>query len=323
MEGLLHNIKKYLHETLKVDIKTRRWKNQNTLPFFLTNTYEFYETSIFNQSCLLMIGHENVEVTPGIIRKHLEQIQKNWKGIIIYVQLALSSYNRKRLIEHHIPFIIPGNQMYLPDCGIDLREHFRQIHLKKNKGFTPSTQAVAIYALLSDKKEKLTPSILAEKLGYTLMTMTRALNELKSAGIGEFHQEGRERCWTFLDKTTLWMQTKPFLRSPIKKRIWVKNHQFQISAGLSALSHFSPLSLPTVPVFAIGPSQWEMLKQSEIEEIPSAEDASAELEIWNYDPELFAKDGFVDPISLYCSLESNKDERIELHLEKMMEKIKW
>lgn len=323
MEPLLQSIKKYLHETLKVDIEIRRWKNQSNLPFFLTDTYKFYETSLFNQPCLLMISHENTETTPGMIRKHEQQIQKNWKGFIIYVQPALSSYNRKRLIEQHIPFIIPGNQMYLPDCGIDLREHFRKIHTKKDRGFSPATQTVVIYALLRKTHEKLTATMLTEKLGYTLMTMTRALNELKIAEIGEFRREGREHFWIFLDKETLWKQAKLFLRSPIKKKIWLKDPQLKLSAGLSALSHFSPLSPPTLPVFAIGPSQWRLLKQSEVEEIPSSEGASAELEIWNYDPELFANDGFVDPISLYSSLEANKDERIELCLEEMMEKIEW
>ena len=94
---------------------------------------------------------------------------------IIYVQSILSSFNRKRLIEQHIPFIIPGNQMYLPHFGIDLREHFRKIHSKKQKSFSPGTQTVVIYALLRETDEKLTPSALADKLGYTFMTMTRAL----------------------------------------------------------------------------------------------------------------------------------------------------
>lgn len=323
MEPLIKSIKKYLQETLKVEIETHRWNNQSNLPFFLTDTYDFYESALLNQPCLLMIGHDNAEMTPGTIRKHQELIKKNWKGCIIYVQSALSSYNRKRFIEQHIPFIIPGNQMYLPDCGIDLREHFRKIHLKKDKGFSPGTQTVVIYALLRKTHEKLTPSMLAEKLGYTLMTMTRALNELKTSEIGEFRKERRERFWNFGNKQSLWIQAKPFLRSPIKKRIWVKNHAFKISAGLSALSHFSQLSAPVLPIFAVGPSQWQLLKQIEAEEPCSFDEASAELEIWNYDPELFAKKGFVDPVSLYYSLEANKDERIGLSIEEMMEKIKW
>ena len=197
-----------------------------------------------------MIAHENKDITPGIIRKHWEQVEKIWEGsIIIYVQSVLSSFNRKRLIEHHIPFIIPGNQMYLPHFGIDLREHFRQIHTKKQKSFSPGTQTAVIYALLRETDEKLTPSALADRLGYTLMTMTRALDELQAAELGEFLREGRERYWVFSNKRSLWDQAKPFLRSPIKKRIWINNHQFKTLAGLSALSTFFTASPSCSPDF--------------------------------------------------------------------------
>lgn len=323
MELLLQDIKKYIHELLNVDIEASQWKEEGKLTFFLTDAYDFYETSLFNQACLLMIDRQNGNITPGTIRKHQEQIQKNWNGPIIYVQSAISSYNRKRLIEHHIPFIIPGNQMYLPQIGIDFREHFRKTHTKREGILSPSTQAIIIYALLCNVDEELSASILANKLGYTLMTMTRALNELKSARIGEFHQEGRERFWTFSDKKNLWRQAKPLLQNPVKKRLWMKNHRFKYLTGLSALSHFSQLTSPSLPIFAIGPREWRLIKQSEVGEVPSSEGATAELQIWNYDPELFAKDGFVDPISLYCSLRANTDERIELCLEEMMEKLEW
>ncbi len=29
-------------------------------------------------------------------------------------------------IAQKVPFIVPGNQLYLPDLGLDLREYFRQ-----------------------------------------------------------------------------------------------------------------------------------------------------------------------------------------------------
>ncbi len=324
MNRLHESLKAYLNETLNVIIETHPYENQNSLPFFLTDAYIFFEISLFKQPCLLMIAKENKDITPGMIRKHWEQVEKIWDGsIIIYVQSILSSFNRKRLIEQHIPFIIPGNQMYLPHFGIDLREHFRQIHKKKQKSFSPGTQTAVIYALLRETDEKLTPSQLADKLGYTLMTMTRALDELQAAGIGEFLREGRERYWVFSNKRSLWDQAKPFLRSPIKKCVWIKNHQFKTLAGLSALSHFSQLAPPFLPVFAVGYNQWVELQQSGLEGLPISEGASSELEIWNYNPELFAKDRVIDPFSLFLCLEASGDERIESALEDMMEKIKW
>jgi hypothetical protein len=323
MIDLIENLKSYLNEALNVSIDVHRWKNPGSLPFFLTDSYEFFKFSIFEQPCLLMVSKENVEITPGLISKHYRQVQKSCDDCIIYAQLSLSSYNRKRLVEHNIPFIIPGNQMYLPHLGIDLREHFLRLHAKKDKAFSPASQAVVIYALIRQTKENLTSSHLAKELGYTLMTINRVFAELKATQIGEFFQEGRERCWTFSDKRTLWKQATPFLRSPVKKRLWLKSHQLKIIAGLTALSHLSLLAPPPLPVFAASMRQWEIWQKLDFEEVPSADGADTQLEIWHYDPELFAKNNIADPFSLYLSLKANQDERIESALEEMMEKIEW
>ena len=56
---------------------------------------------------------------------------------------------------------------------------------------------------------------------------------------------------------------------------------------------------------------------------PFLKGATLELEIWYYDPGFFAKNDFVDPFSLYLSLKTIKDERVESALEKTMEEIKW
>lgn len=323
MRDLIESLKSYLNEALNVSIDVHHWKNPGNLPFFLMDSYEFFKFSIFEQPCLLMISKESAEITPGLISKHYRQVQKSCDACIIYAQSSLSSYNRKRLIGHNIPFIIPGNQMYLPHLGIDLREHFRRLHDKKDKVFSPSSQAVVLYALVRQTSENLTSSHLVEKLGYALMTINRVFAELKAAQIGEFFQEKRECCWAFSDKQTLWKQAVPFLRSPVKKRLWLKSHQPKIIAGLTALSHLSLLAPPTLPVFAASMHQWEIWQKLGFEELPSADDADIQLEIWYYDPDLFAKNGLVDPFSLYLSLKTIQDERIKFALEELMEKIPW
>ena len=322
LEKKVKDLQAYLSDVLALQVTIRSWKKENELPLFLGSSYDFYEMSLFEHSCLLMQPKANIEVTPALARKHWEQVQKKWKGLCIYTQPTISAYNRKRLIEHRVPFIIPGNQMYLPDLGVDLHEHFRKPCSQSIKSFSPATQAVIIYALLHDLREGVTPSELAQKLDYTLMTMTRAFDELQAANLGEVIRQGKERRWYFKeDKDKLWKQGKPFLRSPIKYRTWLRQKQPVIIAGLSALSHFSDLNEPLLPVFAIGPAQWKVLKKSRIEEIPSSEGALIELEIWHYNPHLFAKNELVDPFSLYLSLKESKDERIEAALEEMMEKI--
>jgi hypothetical protein len=58
-------------------------------------------------------------------------------------------------------------------------------------------------------------------------------------------------------------------------------------------------------------------------EIDVDEPESPEIEIWNYAPELFAKKGIVDPLSLFLTLKNTEDERIEMVLDNLLRKIKW
>lgn len=322
LEEKIENLKAYLFDVLDLKVKIRPWKNGDIIPFFLGNSYDFYELSLFEHPCLLMFPKKNIEVTPATAKKHWEQVQKKWKGLCIYSQPTISSYNRMRLIKHRVPFIISGNQMYLPDLGIDLHEHFRKPYSQTIKSFSPATQTVIIYALLHGSGKGLTPSNLTHQLDYTLMTMTRAFDELQATNIGEVIRQGKERRWYFREsRNELWKQTKSFLRSPVKNRTWLTQKQKLTIAGLSALSHFSDLNDPLPPVFAIGPAQWKALKKSGVKEVPSSEEALIELEIWHYNPNLFAKGGLVDPYSLYLSLKESEDERIEAALEEMMENI--
>ena len=47
------------------------------------------------------------------------------------------------------------------------------------------------------------------------------------------------------------------------------------------------------------------------------------LELWKYNPALFARNGIVDPISLALCFEDNSDERIESSIEEYLEEYKW
>ena len=53
------------------------------------------------------------------------------------------------------------------------------------------------------------------------------------------------------------------------------------------------------------------------------EEKVIQLELWKYDPNLFAKDGIVDPVSLSMCFEENADERIEGSLEDYLEEYEW
>lgn len=323
MNKVIEAVKRYLLEVLDVRSEAHPWKAKDKLPHFLTDSYDFYEILLLDTPCLLMVPSEATVVSPAVITKHRKQVLEKWRGGCIYVQEAISAHNRQRLIQHRVPFITPGNQMYLPDLGIDLREYFQQSScLKEN--FSPSTQAVIIYALCDDGAEGgYTASELVKDLGYSRMTLMRAFNELEHFSIGTTSRKGRERLWGYKSgKQELWEQAKPLLSTPVKRRTWVEGMKAGILAGLSALAEYSMLNGPNIPVYAVDLDEWKNLKER-VKILSISEGATAELEIWEYSPKLFAKKGIVDPFSLYLSLKKIKDERIEDAIENMMEDRRW
>ena len=124
MLNLVQKFEKYLFENLGVSIAIEKWQKEKGLPLFLRDLYSFYECQLLQESCLVMEARDEEEITPATIRKHIQQIEDMWRHEIIYLHPSISSYNRKRLIEHKISFVVPGNQMYLPKRIINLSSSF-------------------------------------------------------------------------------------------------------------------------------------------------------------------------------------------------------
>jgi len=327
MDQVLDNLTRYLKETLDIDVQPGKWQDTRNLPIFLRNMYDFSVVNILGKQCLIMAVKEETEQTPATVRKHMLQVGKKWNEEIIYLQHKVTAYNRKRLIQQKIPFIVPLNQMYLPFLGIDLREHFRKLR-KTEIGFSPSTQVVVLDYLINNSRHRMTPNILAKRLGYSVMTMSRAFDELEAAGLVSVAMEGRERVLCFdTDKRQTWERALERMYSPVKKRFWVKslaNTLPGIKAGLSALSCYSNLSEPANLVIALEGKQWKQVKaDNDITILNMAESHVTQLEIWSYSPALFEKEGVVDRFSLFLSMKENNDERIQSALEKMMEQVEW
>ncbi len=328
MEKLRTEFRRYLKETLGVSVKPEAWEGEHGLPFFLRNLYAFFQVFILRTPCLVMAPKEEGDPqTPATISKHIRQVQKEWAHAVLYANGKISAYNRKRLLEHKVPFVVPGNQLYLPPLGIDLREHFKTIRNTRAK-LSPSTQIAFLYALRHDQGQGLTPKELAKRLGYAPMSMTRAFDELESADLGRVAMEGRQRVLRLgQDRKSLWGEALTFLRSPVKKRLWVRlvsNRRPGVEAGLTALARHSALAEPSNLVIAMDSTEWKRFWNSNgATKLPIPEPDACQLEIWSYSPDLLATKGVADPLSLYLSLKGVDDERVESALEEMTERIRW
>ena len=55
-------------------------------------------------------------------REALEAVRSALGPNVVFIFLALPTFDRKRFIQRRIPFLVPGRQAYLPIALIDLRE---------------------------------------------------------------------------------------------------------------------------------------------------------------------------------------------------------
>jgi hypothetical protein len=330
---LIDNLVKYLRAVLNVTLSVNRWKEDKNLPLYLLDEYVCYQAEIHGLEFLLMVDAGNEERPPSMVIKHVGQIQARCGGEVIYIREQMSAYNRKRLIETGIQFIVPGNQLYLPKLAIDLREYFRR-ERRSVRNFSPATQALVLYRIFNASRITGIPATstgMAQILGYTKMTMSRAFKEANSA-LDEVvaADKSGNTLHSNLHGRELWDRFQPFLRNPVGQRHYLLKDDFNSSiglrAGLTALAAYSMLAKPDHEVYAVSRNEWMMFRQShDVTLLNHADTQTVEVEVWNYPPQLFAHEGMkgvVDPLSLYLSFKENRDERIENALEELIRGVR-
>ena len=331
MSTLAAAVLHYLQEVLGIDaLGVRPWARANELPYFLRDAFQFSELELLGQSVVLAIGRGEAKQSLSEVRTWLEKVKALAGQPVLYVTDALASYDRRRLIEQKIPFIVPGNQLYLPDLGLDLREYFRQRAPATEAALSPSAQAMLITALVRQPwQPDWQPSRIATALGYTPMTLSRAVKELTAARLATAYTVGRSR-WLRMElpPEQVWERAKPALRTPVRRTVWVPAHGVVAHrpgriAGLSALARYSMLTEPKWPVSAMTAAEWKASTDAGVRELPEPEAGAQEWQVWSYSPALVPDANTVDPLSLTLSLQENADDRIQLALDELKRQLPW
>lgn len=331
MLALATAVRHYLHDVLGIPSSiVKPWARENELPYFLRDTFQFGEIELLGHSIVLAMVRTEQKQSLSEVRTWLHKVRALAGQPAVYVTDALASYERRRLIEQKIPFIVPGNQLYLPDLGLDLREYFRQRSPTAQSALSPSAQAMLITALLHQPwQAEWQPSTVAVALGYTPMTLSRVVKELTAAGLAAAYTVGRSR-WLRMEQPPqqTWERAKPLLRTPVKRTVWVLDEdpmakQLGRLAGLSALAHYSMLTEPRWPVYALSATEWKAASDAGLQELPEPVAGAREWQLWSYSPALLPGAATVDPLSLTLSLQGNADDRIQLALDELKGQLPW
>lgn len=324
---IVTRLKRHLSDVLSVTMSPERWDAEKSLPAILRQRYTFFTSRLLDSRCLFVVDRESEPNPPSSIRRQFGELARRWDGSIIYVAPGIDSSRRKRLIDQRIPFIVPGNQVYLPFFGIDLREHFKKL-APTSDSVSPATQALLLRILRGKIGSTVSSQQLAKGLGYTAMTISRAFRELDAAGIARHIAEGKRRSMEFAESPrAVWEKALPLLRDPVLRRTYVepsKRGEIGLPAGLSALSIYTDLAAPANPVVAVAASAWRLRKENlRLIEIEHSDSGLVEVELWSYRPEAIAGNQVVDRLSLYLSVRDTTDERIEAARDQLLEGMEW
>lgn len=311
---LLESFEDYLHTNLGLIIQSSDWLPDRSLPAYFSTRYMISRCRIFGQELLLVMPAKvRHGETPKTIRRCIELLREQWTGEVVFVASALPGYDKKRLIDLKISFVVPGNQMYLPSLGFDLREHLKRLRMPIAKRLTPAAQVVMLFVLYNWRRDGFIPTFLASKLKYSQMTITRVFNEYLATDIGCIEFEGRKRVLRFSeDRGVVWQKILPLLRNPVKQRVTIVDPDKAglAIAGFSALGHYGKALRGELPVYAVGKTELKKMENAGLIRYPGKNFTGriAELEIWHYSPDLFSRQRVVDPLSLYLSFDSDLNE---------------
>ncbi|MCB1359534.1 MAG: hypothetical protein KDK53_24475 [Maritimibacter sp.] len=190
---LLKDAQSHLRATLQVPASLTAWGSEKGLPLFLANGFEYRQTELFGHAILLVVPKPENANTPAGLSKQLGALQRHFDGILVLVLDHLSAYQRSRLIAESAAFIVPGNQLFIPQLAMDLREHFRRKRDFAGDQLSPVSQALLLRHLNLRTVEDARPSDLVETMRYSAMSIGRAFEELEASGLCRVEPRGRSK----------------------------------------------------------------------------------------------------------------------------------
>lgn len=327
----------YIKDVIGIDIEVQPLDKVMTdkLPMYLNEGYQWYNAILAGRKCILTKMKEPANFTVGQLEKHIELAETKLGMVVTAVFDKLEAYNRKRLIDRRIAFIVPGKQVYIYNFFIDLKEFGNTIK-KEQTILTPIAQLLLLYQILDKQQnrqlENKTFKELAVLIGINPMGITRAVENLRNLELIEVSGEKEKFIRVRMERHELWNNVlhRNLWINPVLKRVYVdeKPDIALFKCNESALSEYSDMNPSRQEFFAIEKSAFYGLQNGNALVNANENEGRYCLEVWKYNPltivgELNNIVPVVDPLSLYLSMKESKDERIEMALEQIIEKYIW
>lgn len=311
----------YITAVLGVKVIRKEWNDINKLPYFLLDEYAFELVQLDDCKSLFIRPKENLAVI-NTVKKHLNAIKKICNLPVVVELDKLTRQKRKSLLENKISFVVTDKQLYLPFMGVVLQESFDSDSPSKQgfESLLPSAQML-LFAFIYGKCKPMYLSGAAKQFNITPMSVSRAANQLIDLNLLKVTTQGRSKI-LYCDITgkELFKKAKPYFINPVRKTVYIDKEQINdemFSAGISALSELSMLNPPQTAVYGTVASV-KNFKQSQA---LIDTDKQCVLEFWKYDATILSQKNQADILSLAMCFDKDVDERTQMEMEGLLEKV--
>lgn len=323
----MERIVTYLQNTLGENLDAHRADKKllDKLPLYINSTYDVWKVVVLNREVLLLGMRTTEHLTPLQYQKHKELIEKITGTVVVFILSDMKAYNRNRLIQKRINFMIEDKQIFIPQLLIDLKEYLPNKAIK-TEVLQPAAQMIILYHIQHKNLDGYTYKELAEQLKYSYLTISRAVDNLEKLDLCETESNKVKTLVFNISKRELWQKALPFQKSPVKKTLFVNDvlpENLTRITDINALALYSDLNGDRKIHHAIYHNEFLKLEKKGLIKQTSQYDGDYQIELWRYDPCVLTGSKVVDPLSLYLTYKHSKDERIEMALEQITEQLEW
>lgn len=95
-----------------LDIQYDTWNHQDDLPLYLVNSYTFYQATIGEEKCLILVPKNSFPTISALI-KQIQKIHDIENVPVVFMFPSISAYRRKSFIENRILLLQIDKPFYL------------------------------------------------------------------------------------------------------------------------------------------------------------------------------------------------------------------
>ena len=288
-------------------------------------TYKFYDGE-FHGMPLLFAEPKGKVATPRCLSVTANNLTSLLQLPIVFLLPACPAYERQRLIDKDVYFVVSEKYVHLPM----LLANERVRKTKQAKTLTPVAQYLLLYHLQIGSIEGMAARDIEDKIPYSYASITLGLTCLEDLGLCKKVAEASKRKVIHFDMKgmNLWEQAQPFLVNPVEERIYcdglLSDDSFP-ECGINALAHYTRLNPDPERTIMMSVKQLRNFKSSEALMRPNEFDGNIIIEAWKYPPvtAIGVKAEWVDKLSLAISLREDEDPRVEGEVERLINETEW